>query len=370
MRWHKIIWIIISLILFAGSGIEVVLLFGGGKIRLGHIEYLWWGLGFLLVFVMAFYILRWRKKKIEQIIFPPLKEKIIKGKDLELEISRFVMFSGGLGMCLLALARPQGGGETKLLSKRGIDIVLAIDFSKSMLAKDALPSRIERAKIEVRELLKETKGDRVGVVAFAGDTITFPLTTDTEAVYMFLKDLHPYDMPVGGTAIGKAIVAAIRLLQNASFSKDRTKVILLLTDGEDHESDPVEAAKEAQKLGIKIYTIGIGSFVPELIPRYLEDGSFVGYQQDENGNYITTRLTPENEKILKEIAQMTGGLYIHASKGDTGIHQFRTALNRLKKHQLKVKSVVVYEELFNWFLLPGFLMLLVYSLMPRGKVEG
>src|SRR5262249_33557183 len=147
-------------------------------------------------------------------------------------------------------------------------LVVCLDFSKSMLARDVYPSRIERAKRELERLMDDLAGDRLGLVAFAGETLKYPLTSDYAAAKLFWRDMKPDDMPVGGTAIGRAISAATDMLVRArqGSSRPRAQVILLLTDGEDNDSEPVAAAAEAAKLGIKIYAVGIGSPGGELVP--------------------------------------------------------------------------------------------------------
>ncbi len=180
----------------------------------------------------------------------------------------------GLGLTALALARPQAGGRARLAKQRGLDLVVALDFSRSMLAKDVYPSRLERAKRELEQLLDTRGGDRVGVVAFAGEPLTYPPTTDYAAVKLFWRDLGPWDMPVGGTAIGRAIRSALDQLValRGQGGATRGQAILLLTDGEDTESEPLQMADEASKLGVKIFTVGIGSRSGKLIPEYDEQG--------------------------------------------------------------------------------------------------
>lgn len=276
----------------------------------------------------------------------------------------------GIAGMVIAAARPQYGGRIQMLKKRGIDMVIALDFSKSMLAEDVRPSRLERAKLELAELIKQLTGDRIGLVAFSGDTMRFPLTTDYEAATMFWKGLGPYDMPVGGTAIGKALVAATRMLAPEEQVEDeslagRSKVVLLLTDGEDHEGDPVAAADEAAKKGITIHVIGIGSDSPELIPRYLDDGTPMGYQKTDSGEYVTTALTAANEEKLKEIAAKTKGRYFRAGGDFSGVAAVVQEIRKLKQSEVQSRQITVYEEVFEWFLVPAFALLLVALLLPE-----
>ncbi len=277
-----------------------------------------------------------------------------------------------IGVCglILAAARPQYGGRIRMLKKRGIDVVVALDFSKSMLAQDIQPSRLERAKLELGEFINQLTGDRIGLVAFAGDTMRFPVTTDYAAAIAFWKDLGPYDMPVGGTAIGKALTAAHRMLKPESSGdneadRGRSKAILLLTDGEDHFGEPVAAAREAAADGIIVHVVGIGSDSPELIPRYLDDGSAMGYQKTNDGEYVTTALTPENEETLRQIASVAGGRYFRAGSDLKGMTAVVQEIRKMKQSDIESRQQEVYEDVFQWFLIPSFAVLLLAFLLPE-----
>ncbi len=276
----------------------------------------------------------------------------------------------GVAGLVVCAARPEYGGRVQMLKKRGIDVVVALDFSKSMLAQDIQPSRLERAKLELADFIEQLTGDRIGLVAFAGDTMRFPLTTDYEAAIAFWRGIGPYDMPVGGTAIGKALTAAGRML----FPEDpeavpekqrgRSKVILLITDGEDHRGDPLAAAREAAERGVVIHVLGIGSDSPELIPRYLDDGTPMGYQKDDEGSYVTTALSAENEQTLQEIASIGDGRYFRAGGDFTGMTAVVEEIRKLKQHELDAKKITVYEQVFQWFLIPAALLLLFSYVLP------
>jgi Ca-activated chloride channel family protein len=270
---------------------------------------------------------------------------------------------------VLAAARPQYGGRIQLLKKRGIDLVVALDFSKSRLAEDVRPNRLERAKLELNELIDMLTGDRIGLVAFAGDTMRFPLTNDYAAAKAFWRGIGPYDMPVGGTAIGKALIAATRMLvpeePSAAAREERSKVIILITDGEDHVGDPVAAAKEAAAKGIALHVVGIGSSSPELIPRYLDDGSAMGYQKDDRDKYVTTALTAENEDELKDIARLGGGRYYRAGSDFAGMSAVVREIRTMKQSEIEARQITVYEEVFQWFLAPSVALLLLAFALPE-----
>src|SRR6185437_8689363 len=246
------------------------------------------------------------------------------------KVARAALVVTSFALLALALARPQAGGRARVAQQRGLDLVVALDFSRSMLAKDVYPSRLERAKRELEQLLDTLGGDRVGVVAFAGESLTYPPTTDYAAVKLFWRDLGPWDMPVGGTAIGRAIKSGLEQLTalRSKGGATRGQAILLLTDGEDTDSEPLQAAEEASKLGVKIFTVGIGSRSGELIPEYDEQGKVTGYVKDADGHYVTSRLA---EETLAEIARKTNGEYFHADSKRFGVEDVERALGGLKR---------------------------------------
>ena len=302
-------------------------------------------------------------------------EPLIAGRAKWWRVTRATLLIVGAALVIVAFAGPQYGSRTRVLRKRGIDIVIALDFSKSMLARDVHPSRIKRAKAELEHLLSDLDGDRVGLVAFAGDAMAFPMTVDYSAVRLFLRDLGPTDMPVGGTAIGKALVASKRLIESSnegrgdeSSPERRSKVVILLTDGEDHEGDPIAAAEELKEAGIKVYAVGIGSGSGEPIPSYTADGTLTGHVKDAAGRLVMTSLSPENEDTLEEIASISGGQYVRAEEGTVGVTQIRSELAKLQASERKARRVTVHENRFALLLLPGFLLLVLEALLPEAWI--
>jgi len=297
-------------------------------------------------------------------------EPLIAGRSKWWRRTRATLWIVGTALVIVALAGPQYGSRTRVLRKRGIDIVIALDFSKSMLAQDVHPNRIKRAKGELERLLTDLDGDRVGLVAFAGDAMAFPMTVDYSAVRLFLRDLSPMDMPVGGTAIGKALIASKRLIEssNESSSDSRSKVVILLTDGEDHEGNPIAAAEELKAAGIQIYAVGIGSGSGEPIPSYTADGALIGHMKDEDGQLVMTALSAENEDTLEEIASITGGTYVRAEEGTVGVTEIRAELAKLQASERKARRVTVHENRYALALLPGFLLILLEAILPEAWI--
>jgi Ca-activated chloride channel family protein len=334
-------------------------------------ELLWLLLLVPLLGVALFFGFRLRQRAARNFGSAPSVQRLTEGRANGLRAARAVVLLLGIACAIIALARPQYGSRTRMLRKRGVDVVIALDFSKSMLARDVRPSRIDRAKAEVTAFLNELGGDRVGIVAFAGETMEFPMTVDYGAAALFFRDLGPYDMPVGGTAIGRALTAAQRLLERSSHSasKDdpnqRSRLVILMTDGEDHEGDPVAAAEELKKLGARVYVVGIGTRTGEPIPTYAEDGTWTGYMRDAKGQSVLTSLSADNETQLKKIAEATGGKYFAAGRGSVGMDQIRAEMQRMKQSELKARKITVHEERYASVLLLAFLLVLLEALLPE-----
>ncbi len=338
---------------------------------------LWLLLGMPLVAALPIYAFLQRGRARKRFGDPTTLATLVVGKSGAFRAARGAIFVLGFALLLLALARPQYGSRTRMLRKRGIDVVVALDFSKSMLARDVRPSRIDRAKAELTRFLGELTGDRVGIVAFAGETMEFPMTLDPAAASLFFRDLGPYDMPVGGTAIGRALMAAKDLLDRGSRpstegegpnGRQTSRIVILMTDGEDHEGDPIAAAQELATAGIKVYVVGIGSRTGEPVPTYAPDGTWTGYMRDDSGQPVMTALTAENEQQLREIARISGGRYFQAGRGSVGVEQIRTEMRRMKQDEHRGRRVTVHEDRYVLVLLPAFFFLVLEALLPEAWV--
>ncbi len=262
------------------------------------------------------------------------------------------------------MARPQFGEKLTLLRRKGVDIIIALDTSLSMLAEDVKPSRLEKAKLEVSGLIDRMKGDRVGLVAFAGQSfVQCPLTLDLSAAQMFLDLMDPDLIPQPGTAIGDAI----RTARMAFSQKEKKfKVLILMTDGEDHGSDPVEAAEEARKEGIIIYTIGIGSTYGEPIPLKDKNGKVGGFKKDENEEVVLSRL---DEGTLRKIAKKTRGRYFRASAGEVELDKIYDEISKMEKKQLEGKMITQYEERYQYFLVVSLFFLTLELFISEKKKQ-
>jgi Ca-activated chloride channel family protein len=267
----------------------------------------------------------------------------------------------GVGLVLfgLALAQPQCGSKSELTKRKGIDVVVVLDASKSMLARDVQPSRLERAKLELTTLLDELKGDRVGLVVFAGDAfIQSPLTSDYSAVKLFLRAVEPEQMPQGGSNIGAALKLSKQVLDNADRgSKER--VIVLLSDGEDLFGEVGEAVEALKDSGVQVLAVGVGSDSGEPIPIYNRRGEFVDYKKDSAGETVITRL---DRGGLTAIAEATGGAFFYQPRG-VAMGQVVERIDKLQKSELESRVTVRYDERFQYYAVPGLALLLAGMLL-------
>jgi Ca-activated chloride channel homolog len=261
-----------------------------------------------------------------------------------------------LAACFIALAQPQYGWGTRRIPATNLDVIVVLDYSKSMYARDVAPNRIERAKVEVAELIGQLPGARFGAVAFAGEPLSFPLTSDGGAIAQFFRQLTPHDMPVGGTAIARALEAGRSLLERDPQSRKHRRVMLLVTDGEDLEGDPERSAQGAKEAGIGIYVVQIGGRTAEPIPDVDEQGVDRGIRRSEQGEIMTTSLSAEGERVLGRIAEITGGSVVRSEAGSTGIDEVTRRLRAMMTEELSERVETVYADVYAYPL--GFALIL------------
>ncbi|HWO14783.1 MAG TPA: VWA domain-containing protein [Polyangiaceae bacterium] len=271
----------------------------------------------------------------------------------------------GLAACFVALAQPQYGWGTRRIPATNLDVIVALDYSKSMYARDVAPNRIERAKSEVARLIMELAGARFGAVAFAGEALSFPLTSDGGAIAQFFRQLTPHDMPVGGTAIARALDAGRSLLERDPRASKHKKVMLLVTDGEDLEGDPEQAARQAKEAGISIYVVQIGGRTPEAIPDMDEQGVDRGLRRNDRGQVMTTALTADGERQLAQIAEITGASVVQSAGGSTGIEEIARRLRAMMTDELSERVETVYADVYAYPLGVALLLLAVEAFLPE-----
>ncbi len=272
---------------------------------------------------------------------------------------RDVLWLVVLALLLVTLARPQWGTETRVVEQEGIQVMVVLDVSKSMLAQDIKPDRLSRAKMEIADLMSRLAGDEIGLVLFSGASfIQFPLTADYATALSFLDNARPEVISRPGTAIGDAIRTAM-----TGFDANRAsqKVIVLITDGEDHQSDALEMAEMAAQQGILIYAIGFGSPQGEPIPEYDDQGQIIGYKQDQNGQVVLSRL---EEAALQQIAEIGDGRYFRASADGSELAALVDEMGALQKAELSSQLEILRLERFQVFLLATLVLMTVIELIP------
>lgn len=264
-----------------------------------------------------------------------------------------------LAMLVVAIARPQWGSETQEIDQEGLQVMVALDVSQSMLAQDIQPSRLDRAKLEIRDLATQLKGDEIGIVPFSGAAfVQVPLTSDYTTALNYLQDAGPGLISRPGTVIGDAIRTATAAFDPKLASQ---KVLVLMTDGEDVESNPLAAAQEAAEQGVMIYTIGFGTPEGEMVPETDQSGRVVGYKQDAQGSPVISRM---DEATLQKIAQTGGGQYYRATADGSELASLLAQIDGLQKAQLQSRQAVRMTERYQIFLALALAALVLAELIP------
>lgn len=274
-------------------------------------------------------------------------------------VVKFILQLLVLLAAIIVLSRPQFGSKIEDVKKEGVEVIIALDVSNSMLAEDIQPFRLERAKQAISRLVDNLENDRIGLIVFAGDAYTqIPVTTDYISAKMFLSSIGPEIVPKQGTAIGTAIELGIK-----SFSpgEGKSKAMVVITDGENHEDNPVNAAEEAARAGIIIHTIGIGS--PGGVPIPMTTGGRKDYLKDAEGNTVISKL---DEEMLKKIAVTTNGTYVRASNTNIGLDEIFNDIRKMKTQELESTVYTEYNDQFQLFAAIALLLLLVdFIIMER-----
>ena len=308
---------------------------------------------------------RARQKQLELFVQARLLPTLTVGISPTRRKIRSALLILSVALLLVALARPQHGFDLQEVEQHGLDIVVAIDTSKSMLATDIAPNRLTRAKLAALELMQEARTDRMGLVAFAGEAfLECPLTIDNTAFQQSVQALDVNTIPRGGTAIAAAIDTAL-----TAFKEDsQHKVLVLFTDGEDNDNEAAarEAGQNAAKAGLKIFTIGIGTPAGELV-RLTDANGNPDYVRDEQGNVVKSHL---NEKLLQDIAAATGGFYLQMRGANAMDTLYERGLASLPKSEVKERLVRRYHEQFQWPLAAAILLLLAEMFLPERRTPG
>lgn len=329
--------------------------------RFEHPHLLW----LLLVIPPALALFFWwservKEKLLTQFVEPRLLPQLTSGLSPARRKWKYSLLVAAVALLVITMARPQRGFDLEEVRQNGLDIVVAVDTSKSMLATDVAPNRLTRAKLAALELMQTAKADRLGLVAFAGDAfLSCPLTIDESAFQQSVQALDVHSISHGGTAISAAIDTALSTFKE----KGNHRALVLFTDGEDTDEGAMAAAERAEKEGLKIFTVGIGSAEGTLVTIADANGNS-DYVRDEKGQVVKSKL---NEKLLQNVATMTGGFYLPLRGADTINTLYERGLAPLPKSEGKEKLVRRYHEQFHWPLAAALLLLIIEFLLPERK---
>ena len=331
--------------------------------RLAHTEHLWWLLALLVVAFVFAYNLLWTKKMVKKLSSVKLRGLVLPQLSFKTKWGHFFLFILTWIFLILGIANPQIGSKLYESKREGIDLIVAIDVSNSMLAEDIKPNRLDRTRMGVEKLIDNLEGDRLGIVIFAGKAyVQLPLTTDYAAAKLFTSSLSTGSVNSQGTSIGAALETS---LQSFDFSTKTSKAIIIVTDGEDHEEDVISLAQQAREKGVTVYTIGMGSAQGAPIPIY-RNGIQLGYKKDKNGTTIITRL---NEAMLMDIADNGGGKFFRANNGSLGLKSILSEINKLEATEMESKIFSDYEDRFQYFLIAALLLLLLEIIWPEKRMK-
>ena len=330
-------------------------------IRFGHPHFLyllWVTPAFILLYIYAF---RQKRKAYQRFSSHHFFQRLTGSVRFGRQKAKVILITLSYTFLVLAISRPQIGTTLEIVKRSGLDIMIGLDISASMLAEDIKPNRLLKAKHAISSFIDRLEGDRVGLIAFAGDSfVQCPLTIDYVAAKLLLDALDVDTISQTGTEISQAIEIA-----TSSFNQeeDKYKVLVFFTDGEDHGKKPVEAARAAANQGIRIFCVGVG--LPNQgtpIPLRRSNGELQGYKHDRNGTPIVTKL---EDVLLREIAQLTGGNYYQATPGETEIDRLVAELAAIEKREIEERQFTRYEDRFQYFLAFALLFLVWEFLLPE-----
>ncbi len=291
---------------------------------------------------------------------PDLKEKLFSRLDINLKYWKNQLTIIGLLFLIFSAAGPQIGTRVAPIERKGVDLVFAVDVSESMNAQDIKPSRLEKAKFEISQIINQLKGDRIGIIVFAGSShLYLPLTSDYEASQLFLDALDTKMIPNQGTDLSTALKTAMNVFNNED---DKFKVMVLVTDGEDHEGEAIELASTALNNGIITHAVGVGTVKGSLIP--INNGSSNNYKRNKNGTLITSKL---NENTLIELASAGGGIYSRFNNRDSKYKEIMSAIDNMEKRSIETHIYSEYEDRYQFFATISFLFLTAGLIMPTRK---
>ena len=319
----------------------------------------------LLPVLLGMVIITWRYKKKALARFGnmALLQKLMPGYSEKRQHLKTILILISILLLIIGLANPQFSNKREKVKSKGVDVYIALDISRSMLAQDASPSRLERAKRFAQNLIDQLAGNRIGLIYFAGNAyLQIPLTIDYTAAVAVLHSANPNLASAQGTAIGEAIDFAVK---GFDIKNPQNKVLIIISDGENHDQSSDQKIKEATEKGILIFTVGVGTPEGALIP--IHQGNREYYQTDKTGNPVKSRL---NEEMLQKLAKLGNGEYFNLLQNETAIFDaIKGRIEKMQKQEFEQRSFASFESYFQWLLLPALLLLLLEFVLPDRKFK-
>ena len=330
-------------------------------LRYEHIEYLNLLFGIpLLIFAMILYN-KWKKNALKLFGESKLVNELMHSfSKVRIRIKNIITILIFI-LLIVGMSNPQIGTKMQEVKREGVDLMIAIDLSNSMLAEDIKPNRLERAKQAISKLIDNLEGDRIGLIVFAGEAyVQLPITTDYSAAKLFLSTVNTNTMPTQGTEIAKAINLS---LASFDIENGQNKAIIIITDGESHDEEAIESAEKANKMGVFVHTLGMGLNKGGPIPIYNQYGNQTGYRKDKEGNTIVSKL---NESLLIQIAKAGKGTYVRANNSKSGLAKLFVEINKMEKQEIGTMVFTDYKDRFQLFIgLALLLLILDLIILPR-----
>ncbi len=318
-------------------------------------EKIWfWAFLIIPLIVVVFLLLQvWKRSAQNKFADKQMINRLSPNKSVFKSVLKLIALCLAFACLVIALINPKNGSKLETVKREGVDIVFAVDVSKSMLAEDIAPNRLEKSKQLVTQIINNLASDRVGIIAYAGKAFPqLPITTDYASAKMFLQNMNTDMLSSQGTAINEAIKLAKTYFDD---EEQTNRVLIIISDGEDHSEEAVAVAEEANEEGIRIFTIGVGDLKGGPIPEK-RNGVVLNYKKDNTGETVITRL---NEETLKNIAEEANGAYINGKNTNDVVENIRTILNGMDKTEFEAKQFADYKDQFQWFLGFGIFFLLI-----------
>jgi len=329
--------------------------------RFEHTDFLWALLLIPALTAIFVWMVIWKKRALLRFGEWTILQRLLPGISRSRVIAKFILLMLGYGFLIIGIANPQIGSKLVEGERKGIDIMIALDVSNSMLAEDIKPSRLEMSKQAISKLIDNLGNDRLGIVIFAGNAyMQLPITTDYSAAKMFLTSIDTKIVPTQGTAIGEAIELSVGAFDDETHSR----AIIIISDGENHEDDALDAAKKASEKGIIVYTVGMGLPEGAPIPDYNKYNQMVGYKKDRAGSTVVTKL---NESMLQQIASAGKGVYVRANNSQSGLKTILEEINKLEKTKFESRMFSDYEDRFQYFIAVSLILLILELLIFERK---